>query len=78
MSTRAIFWLHVPSGELWYEKRVVTRPSSNPRLGPWPPQVVLAPVGNPWREIRLYRPEHDPGTGAALLAAPHWLRTDGP
>lgn len=55
-------WLHLPTGAYWYEARL--------HRG----RVVLRRYGFPSVEIRLYRPEDDPGTGAAVLSAPYWIR----
>lgn len=59
-------WLHIPSGWFWREDRF--------HRG----RVVLKRIGNHYQEIRLYRPEDDPGTGGAVLSAPTWIKHPAP
>lgn len=55
-------WLHLPSGRYWREDRF--------HRG----RVVLKLYGTVSHEVRMYRPESDPGTGGAVLGAPYWIR----
>jgi hypothetical protein len=61
-----VYWMDVWSGAVWWEKRF--------HRG----RVVLGKLHAPGVEIRLYRAQDDPGTGAAVLGAPNWIRTVRP
>lgn len=53
-------WFHAATGQPWTERRF--------HRG----RVVLAMEGRVGHEVRLYRPEDDPGTGGAVLGPPTW------
>ncbi len=66
--TNPSYWMHLTTGWIWMEHRF--------HRG----RVILrrvSPTGY-WSEIRLYYTKDDPGTGAALLGAPYWIRTAKP